>query len=89
MMILFGLGMSESFALLWSGQIWGFRIWALQRLISIDCASGDVRWALLALVLRWFVAMERFGQARSIGSGRNVADRLGRVSRFRGCHVRC
>jgi hypothetical protein len=30
--------------------------WALERLIFLNCASGDLRWAVIALALRSFTA---------------------------------
>jgi hypothetical protein len=44
------------------GPFWRARIWALERLISLNCASGDLRWAIVALALRSFDAVCMFGQ---------------------------
>jgi hypothetical protein len=44
------------------GPLWQARIWALERLIFFSCASGDLRWAIIALALRSFVAVCLFGQ---------------------------
>jgi hypothetical protein len=51
MIILCDLGLRENF-----GPLWRARTWALERLISFDCASGDVRWAIVALALHSFTA---------------------------------
>jgi hypothetical protein len=37
------------------------QIWAMERLMSVTCASGDIRWAMLALVLRAFSTLLAFG----------------------------
>jgi hypothetical protein len=42
--------------------LWRARIWALERLIAFNCASGDLRWAILALVLRSCAAVCGRGQ---------------------------
>jgi hypothetical protein len=44
--------------------------WALERLIGFHCASGDIRWAMLALALRSFTAIWAFAQARFRGQPR-------------------
>jgi len=41
--------------------------WALERLVWFQCASGDVRWAMVALALRSFTAAWAFVQARFRG----------------------
>jgi hypothetical protein len=42
------------------------RGWALEHAVSIDCAVGDLRWAMIALVLRsvgsvWVLGRRQFG----------------------------
>ena len=44
---------------------WRARSWALEQAISIDCIVGDLRWAMLALVLSslgsvWALARDQF-----------------------------
>jgi hypothetical protein len=55
---------------------------ALEHLISFHCASGDVRWALVALAVRSFNAARGFVQAQFDRSVRNVAGRAWRGARF-------
>ena len=56
--------------------------WALERLISMSCVSGDVRWALVAMALRSFTAMWAFGQRHLVLLVRNVASRAGKEACF-------
>ena len=35
---------------------WRVQAWAVEHLISVHGASGDFRWAIAALAMRWFVA---------------------------------
>jgi hypothetical protein len=56
--------------------------WALERLISISCVSGDVRWALVALALGSFTAIWVFGQRQFVLLVRSVAGRAGREACF-------
>jgi hypothetical protein len=49
---------------------------ALQRLISFNCAGGDVRWAIIALALRSFAVLWVFGQRQFVLLVRNVAGRV-------------
>jgi hypothetical protein len=41
--------------------------WALERLVCFHCASGDVRWAMVALALRSFTAALAFAQRQFRG----------------------
>jgi hypothetical protein len=87
MMILCGLGIRGNFGPLWRAQTWVFQLravqtWALDRLISFNCASGDVRWAIMLLALRSFTAVWVFGQRQFVLSVRNAAGRVGHGARF-------
>jgi hypothetical protein len=55
---------------------------ALEHLISFHCASGDIRWTLVALAVRSFNAVRVFAQAQFDLSVRNVAGRAWRGARF-------
>lgn len=59
-----------------------FQGWALERLISANCVSGDVRWALVALALRSFTAMWALGQRQFVLLARNLASRAGKKTCF-------
>jgi hypothetical protein len=50
---------------------------ALEHLISFHCASGDIRWALVALAVRSFNAVWVFAQEQFVLLVRNVAGRVG------------
>jgi hypothetical protein len=50
-MIIDGFGIGRNFEPLWRA-----RIWASERLISFNCNSEDIRWAILALALHWLAA---------------------------------
>jgi hypothetical protein len=87
MMILCGLGIRGNFGPLWRAQTWVFQLravqtWALERLICFNCASGDVRWAIMLLALRSFTAVWVFGQRQFVLSVRNAAGRVGHGARF-------
>jgi hypothetical protein len=87
MMNLDDFGLRAGFGPLWRAptwefqtrtfQTWTFQTWALERLISLNCASGDMRWAIIALALRSFTAVLVFGQRQLVLLVRNVAGRLG------------
>jgi hypothetical protein len=52
------------------------QIWAMERLMYVNCASGDIRWAMLALAVRAFSPLWAFGQ-HQLGSWiRKLAGRL-------------
>jgi len=72
MMVGYSFGSSGNLAPLRLAQAW-----AMERLISFDCASGDLRWAIIALALRSFTAVWAFGQKQLLQSVRNVAGRVG------------
>ena len=74
MMILYELG---SFRPLWRA-----RVWAVEQLISIHCASGDFRWAIAALALRSFAALEVFAQRQLVSLARTVMGRAWQGARF-------
>ncbi len=55
------------------------QIWAVERLIHVNCASGDIRWAILALALRalsalWALAQKQFFQRLRKIAARFTAD---------------
>ena len=92
MMILCGFGIRGNFGPLWRAQTWAFQTWAfqtwvfqtwaLERLIFFNCASGDIRWAIMLLALRSFTAVWVFGQRQFVLLVRNVAGRVGQGARF-------
>ena len=54
---------------------WRAQSWALEQAISIDCAVGDLRWAMLALVLSslrsiWVLGRDQFGRLLRRGASR-------------------
>ena len=71
MTILYDFGTRGNFEPLWRAQTWVF-----QRLISFNCAGGDVRWAIIALALRSFAVLWVFGQRQFVLLVRNVAGRV-------------
>ena len=58
--------------------LWRIQSWALERLIAFHFGSGDLRWVLIALVLRWFGAAWAFGWRRVVqrvgGDAHRAAD---------------
>jgi hypothetical protein len=62
--------------------LWRVRTWALERLISLDCVSGDVRWAIIALALRSFTAAWAFGQGQFVLLARDLAGGSGKEACF-------
>ena len=65
-------------------QASAFQAWALERLISLNCGSGDVRWAIMLLALRSVTAVAVFGQRQFLLLVRKVAGRVGREACFAG-----
>jgi hypothetical protein len=76
MMILYGFGGFRPF--------WRAQAWAVEHLISLHCTSGDFRWAIAALALRAFAALEAFAQKQLISLARNVMGRAWQGARFAG-----
>jgi hypothetical protein len=83
-MIIDGFGIGRS-----SGPLWRARIWASERLISFNCNSEDIRWAILALALHWLAAAWLYGQRRVLLLVRKCAGRDGEAGRFCGWNCRC
>jgi hypothetical protein len=52
------------------------QIWAMERLLYVNCASGDIRWAILALAVRSFSPLWAFGQHQLGCWIRKLAGRL-------------
>jgi hypothetical protein len=57
------------------------QIWAIERLIYVNCASGDIRLAVLALAVRSFSPLWAFGQHQLGCWIRRLACRLASTSR--------
>ena len=76
MMILYGFGGFRPF--------WRTQAWAVEHLISVYCASGDVRWAIAALALRSFAALEVFLEDQLAAWARSVMSRAWQGARFAG-----
>jgi hypothetical protein len=74
MMILYGFGGFRPF--------WRAQVWAVAHLISVHCASGDYRWAIAALALRWLSALEAFAQKQLVCPARTVMGRALQGARF-------
>jgi hypothetical protein len=74
MMILCGFGGFRPF--------WRAQAWAMAHLISVHCTSGDYRWAIAALALRWFAALEAFVQKQLVSLARTVMGRAWQGARF-------
>jgi hypothetical protein len=74
MMILYGFGAFRPF--------WRAQVWAVEQLVSIHCASGDVRWAIAALALRSFAALEAFAHKQLVALACNVMGRAWQGARF-------
>jgi hypothetical protein len=55
---------------------------ALEHLMSFHSASGDIRWALVALALRSFNAMRAVAQEQFVLLARNVMGRAWQGARF-------
>jgi hypothetical protein len=77
MINLHDFGIRGNFGPLWRPQTLAFQAWALERLISFNCAFGDVRWAIMLLALRSLIAGWAFGQRQFVQLVRNVAGRAG------------
>jgi hypothetical protein len=74
MMILCGFGAFRPF--------WRVQAWAVAHLISFHCTFGDFRWAIAALALHAFAALEAFTQRQLVSLARNVMGRAWQGARF-------
>jgi hypothetical protein len=74
MMILYGFG---TFRPLSRAQAW-----AVEHLISVHCASGDLRWSIVALALRWLAELEAFAQRQLAAVARAMMARAWQGARF-------
>ena len=74
MMILYGFGAFRPF--------WRAQVWAVEHLLSVHCASGDVRRAIAALALRSFAALEAFAQKQLVSLACHVMGRAWHGARF-------
>jgi hypothetical protein len=54
----------------------------LEHLVSLHCASGDIRWAILALALRSSIVAWVFAQQQFVLLVRNVARRIRQKAGF-------
>ena len=61
---------------------WRVQAWAVEHLISVHGASGDFRWAIVALTMRSFVALEAFAQKQLVSLARSVMGRAWQGARF-------
>ena len=61
---------------------WRVQAWAVEHLISVHGASGDFRWAIAALALRSFAALEAFAQKQLVCLARTVMGRAWQGARF-------
>jgi hypothetical protein len=72
--------------ILWSfggfRPVWRAQAWAVEHLISVHCASGDLRWVMTALALRSFAALEAFAHKQLVSLARTVMARAWRGARF-------
>jgi hypothetical protein len=78
---LYDFAASENFGPLWAVRT--CQAWALQRLISLNWVSGDLRWAILALALRSFTPVWGFAQRQMILLLRKGAGRIWQRTGFR------
>jgi hypothetical protein len=74
MMILYDFGGFRPF--------WRAQVWTVEHLISVHGASGDFRWAMAALALRWFAALEAFARKQLVCLARTVMARAWQGARF-------
>ncbi len=74
MMILYGFGSFRPF--------WRAQAWAAEHLISVHCTCGDFRWAIAALAMRSFTALEVLAQKQLVALARNVIGRALQGARF-------
>ena len=74
MMILYGFGAFRPF--------WRAQAWAVEHVISAQCPLGDFRWAIAALALHAFAALEAFAQRQLVSLARNVMGRAWQRARF-------
>jgi hypothetical protein len=64
------------------GPLWRVQTWALERVVAVHCRSGDFRWALVALGLDAFAALDAFMQKQLAAWARNVITRALQGARF-------
>jgi hypothetical protein len=59
---------------------WRAQSWALEQAISIDCAVGDLRWAMVALLLRSLGSVWALGRDQFVLLLRRAASRSVRAA---------
>ncbi|HWN78415.1 MAG TPA: hypothetical protein VNN81_11190 [Bradyrhizobium sp.] len=74
MMILYGFGGFRPF--------WRAQTWACEHLIPVLCTPGDLRWAVAALALRSFAALDAFAEKQLVSLAQNVMGRALQGARF-------
>jgi hypothetical protein len=62
--------------------VWRARAWAVEHVISVHGASGDYRWVIAALALRWLAALEAFAHKQLVSLAQTVMARACRGARF-------
>jgi hypothetical protein len=62
--------------------VWRAQAWAVEHLISVHCASGDVRWAIAALALRSLAALDAFAHKQLVCLAQTVMGRAWQGARF-------
>jgi hypothetical protein len=77
MTLLYELGLRES-----SGPLWRTRIFVVTRLASLSGSSNDLRWVVLALVLRALATAGAFGQRQLSRWAHRVLRRAWQGARF-------
>ena len=74
MMMIYGFGDFRPF--------WRAQAWACEHLISVHGTPGDLRWAVAALTLRSFAALDAFAEKQLVSLARNVMGRALQGARF-------
>lgn len=69
------------------GPLVNAQAFALEQLVSIHCATFDLRWAMIELAWRSFTAMCAFAQGQFVSWARK--DRAPREGEGRGRHCCC
>jgi hypothetical protein len=57
------------------GPLWRPRAWLLERMVTLDLVSGDLRWAMLDLVVQALSSLSAHGRQRLATIVRNATHR--------------
>ena len=64
--------------------LWRLQAWAIERLVSVLSPSGDLRWAIAALVIAVLATLEAMIHRQLVSLARHIMRRAFKGARFAG-----